>query len=61
MPELPNAARRVAKANYVPLKVQVPDNLQGQAAQRFGYVRQLNLQPGKVAALPHGAPSSVSR
>lgn len=51
MPELPNAARRVAKATYVPLNIRVPADTQGHAVQKFSYVRQLNLQPGEVAAV----------
>lgn len=62
MPELNNAARRVPKATYVPLKLpeqtQTPGNVSGRQNQsepaptaavvKFGYLRRLNLQPGEV-------------
>lgn len=51
MPELPGSTRSVLKATYVPLIV--PDDTSvtvGHAVQKFGFVRQLNLQTGDVAA-----------
>ncbi|MDF0645112.1 MAG: hypothetical protein P0111_13870 [Nitrospira sp.] len=60
MPNLTNAARRVPKATYVPLKLpeqahstsDSSDNQSHSAATaaviKFGYLRQLNLQPGEV-------------
>lgn len=62
MPQLPNAARRVPKATYVPLQIastsvgsttQHPDGSDttqpNAAILKFGYIRQLNLQGGDVA------------
>lgn len=51
MPEIASAARRVPKATYVPLRMQLPKEAQGGALQKYGYVRTLNLQQGEVAAV----------
>ena len=48
---LTNSIPRVPKATYVPLQVSAPLPDVGRAIQKFGYVRQLNLQPGEVNAV----------
>ncbi len=63
MPDLENASRRVPKATYVPLVVPTapttgagapqqaaPDQASGGAVVKYGFVRQLALQPGETAA-----------
>ena len=54
MTTLTNAIRRVPKATYVPLKPAAPLPDIGRAVQKFGYVRQLNLQVGEVDAVQKG-------
>jgi hypothetical protein len=48
MANLTNSIRQIPKATYVPLEL--PSRLPpiGRAVPKFGYVRQLNLQPGEV-------------
>ncbi len=50
MPELDNASRRVQKATYVQLTVPIENTQVGGAVAKYGFVRQLSLQPGEVAA-----------
>jgi GH18 family chitinase len=52
---LENATRRISKATYVPLIISLDSPLfnfpEGRAIVKFGYVRQLALQPGEVDAI----------
>jgi hypothetical protein len=51
---LQNATRRVAKATYVPLSLSATGSsseLPTQSVQKFGFIRQLQLQPGDVDRL----------
>lgn len=50
MAELPAAARRVPKATYQRLSIDDSQAPSSRAILKFGYVRQLQLQPGDVAA-----------
>jgi GH18 family chitinase len=45
------ATRSIAKATLVPLDIPISDDAAGRAMLKFGYVRQLSLQPGEVAAV----------
>ena len=62
--QLDNSTRRIPKASYVPLTIPVDDAVGGRAVLKFGYVRQLGLQPGEVnaaqGALPRTASSGTS-
>jgi hypothetical protein len=61
MPEIASSTRRVLKATYVPLLIETSGTtLAGRAVQKFGYVRQLELQPGEVAAAARSLSSSGS-
>jgi hypothetical protein len=58
--QLGNSTRRVLKATYVPLKVDAdPAILVGRAIEKYGYVRQLALQPGEVSAARTALSTSV--
>jgi hypothetical protein len=59
MPELPGSNRRVLKATYVPLKVQVPKGTPGAAVQKYAYVRRLSLQQGDLAAVRKSLPAQT--
>ncbi|MGC2571173.1 MAG: hypothetical protein WA364_06645, partial [Candidatus Nitrosopolaris sp.] len=48
---LTSAARRIPKATYVPLKLEEQQNRDGRAVIKFGFVRNLSLQPGEVGAI----------
>jgi hypothetical protein len=50
-PALNNATRRIPKATYVPLSIPTGDSTSGRAVLKFGYIRQLNLQPGETASV----------
>ena len=50
MPTIDSASRRVPKATYVPIRVEVPSTAAGGAVIKFGYVRNLVLRPGEVDA-----------
>jgi hypothetical protein len=51
MANLTNSTTSLQKATYVPLTVVVPGGYNGRAALKFGYVRQLDLQPGEVTSV----------
>ena len=48
MPALTNSTTTVQKATCVPLTIEAPKLYIGKATLKFGYIRQLNLQPGEV-------------
>lgn len=50
MPDIKSARRRIPKATYVPLQLDAPPPDTGAAIVKFGYVRNLALQPGEVEA-----------
>ena len=51
MTGLVNSTTKIQKATYVPLTVPQPRNYSGRVAPKFGYMRQLNLQPREVNAV----------
>jgi hypothetical protein len=48
MANLTNSIRQIPKATYVPLQPASPLPSSGRSIPKFGYVRQLDLQPGEV-------------
>jgi hypothetical protein len=58
MPELESASRRIPKATYTPITVDVPRTDTGSALLKFGFVRQLNLQSGEVHAVRNAVPAA---
>lgn len=60
MVSLTNSTTVVQKATYVPLNIVQTGGYIGRAALKFGYIRQLNLQPGEVDAVRNILPGATS-
>ncbi len=60
MASLTNSTTTVQKATYVPLNIVAPQGYIGRAALKFGYIRQLNLQPGEVDAVRNILPTATT-
>lgn len=59
MPELENASRRIPKATYVPLTVQLDESAAGKAVPKSVFASRLALTAGEVAAV-RAAPAGAS-
>jgi hypothetical protein len=61
MSDVKSATRRIPKATYVPLKLDTPLPATGASIMKFGYIRNLALQPGEVAAARKQLTAPVGR
>ncbi len=61
MTELANSSRRIEKATYVSIKLADRRPQQGGALLKFGFVRQLVLQPGEVDAVRQASTAASNR